>query len=112
MIIDRVRTTDIGDAAIRSARVRWRDQVVEIQVRGPHDAVQRDDDASGFLVIALLPAMTLSEDLEVDAPASQRVIDRLQTVIGAYAAWNPLLRPPQIGVPGLHRSSRGVWTRW
>jgi hypothetical protein len=107
VIVDRVRTVSAKGLAKRSARVRWRGGRFELFVRAPAEVLAPEDDASAFLVMALLPAMARGEDLEVDGLVSRRVMSRLPTVVAAYAAWNPRLRPPEVTVRGVAASDRG-----
>ena len=51
-----------------------------------------EDDGSPFVCPALLPAMLLGEDLEIDAPVSPLLLRGLAEVGDLYRAWAPELR--------------------
>jgi hypothetical protein len=81
-----------------SQRVSARIDHLELWFRLPADIPVDPQDASPFLVAALVPAMLLGEDLEVGAGlhVSARLFHSLSAVQVIYRTWNPIFKPVRI----------------
>ena len=96
VIVDELRTRERGDDVERSARIRWTAGEFRLSVSTPRRLAASRDDAAGFVCAALLPAMRLGEDLEVQAGVSRRLLERVPRIVDVYTSWDPRLHRTRV----------------
>jgi hypothetical protein len=99
VIVDRLRSRDLGERVERSARVRWREGEHELTIEVPRALAATGDDASAFLAATLQLAMRRGEDLEIDAPVSRRLLEACERIALVYSGWDRTLRPAAVRAP-------------
>jgi hypothetical protein len=110
VLVDRLDSHAVGADLERTVRVRWRDGETRLTARAPAELAGPPDDASFFLCTLLLPAMRLHEDLEIDAPVSERLLLRQERIQRTWHAWDRSIRPCEVrtaGVVGAGGPARG-----
>ena len=111
VIVDDLHTRGRADEVERSARVRWHGGDFRLSVSTPTRFASPPDDATGFLCVALLPAMRLGEDLELRGGVSRRLLERVPRIVDVYATWDPRLYRSRVRAepePGSRGAARGV----
>jgi hypothetical protein len=100
VIIDELRSRELEGSVERSARIAWVGGEFLLKIVVPAEFSCRPEDASPLVAAALLPAMHLHEDLEIDGLVSARLLRRSDLVQSAYQAWDPSLRRCKVTVAG------------
>jgi hypothetical protein len=103
MIVGHVSTSRTDGMATRAATVTWAGGSFELRLRGPDEAVDATDDASGFVCTTLPLAMKIGEPLLVEGPVAARLNAHLDDLQAAYLAWNPEWSSIGVTVRGGHR---------
>jgi hypothetical protein len=98
MVVDRLESRDTAHGVERSARVRAAGQEHRLTFECPAELACAPEDATPFAAAALLPAMAVGEDLEVDGAVSPRLVRRFDRIQALYRAWNRTLRRTDVKV--------------
>src|SRR5919198_6536076 len=78
-------------ASVSSRRTRDTPEEIEFVYRGVSaDAVSTPGDA--LLATVLQPAMAAGEDVRIDAPVSERLLENVGGVIDTWSTWRPRWR--------------------
>jgi hypothetical protein len=104
VIVDRLRSRDLGDRAERVARLRWDGGEFDLRFELPAEWAAPPEDGSPFLAATLQLAMRLGEDLVVDAPVSARLVRTSAEIQQIYAGWDTRLS--DLRDPGRGRVAR------
>ncbi|HEV7845781.1 MAG TPA: glycosyltransferase [Thermoleophilaceae bacterium] len=91
MIIDELESEERGGCTTSSARLRWTGGEFRLELRMPAELAAPRPDASPFLCASILLAMRRGEDLEVRAPVSTPLLERVPQIVDRYAVWDPRL---------------------
>ncbi|HET8821631.1 MAG TPA: glycosyltransferase family 2 protein [Thermoleophilaceae bacterium] len=101
MIIDSLEVEQQGSLTVTSARLAWRDAEFRLSVGAPRELAPGRPDASPFLCAAVLPAMRLGEDIEVRAPVSGPLRERIPRVVDLYVRWDRRLFRSRVRTAGV-----------
>lgn len=82
----------------RSARLRFAGRELRLRFCGPEPLVAPAEDASPYVVAALLPAMRVHEDLEVQGEVSTALLRRVDRIQTLFHAWDRSLRRARVRV--------------
>ncbi|MFF2953465.1 hypothetical protein ACFVVU_19205 [Kitasatospora sp. NPDC057965] len=110
MIVEDVRNEPVAVGRRLSAAVRSTAELPPVRLHftvpgGAGDWLPERGDA--FLAALLMPAMSLGEELVVDAPVSARLLRSARTVMEIYAAWWARLREVRLTVGEPVEAKRG-----
>ncbi|MFF2351110.1 hypothetical protein ACFVVL_15165 [Kitasatospora sp. NPDC058115] len=110
MIVEDVRSEPVADGRRLSAAVRAGTELPSARLHftvpgGEGDWLPERGDA--FLAALLMPAMSLGEELVVDAPVSARLLRSARTVAAVYAAWWERLREVRVTAGEVDEARRG-----
>lgn len=79
---------------------------VEVGIEGPVEAIDRSDELTGALCLALPIAMRTSEVLEVAGPVDPLLADRLEDLHALYLAWDRAATPTELRLGPMARHRR------
>ena len=98
MIVDQLRSRELGDRVGRAARLRWDGGEFDLRLELPAALAGPPEDGSPYLAATLQLAMRLGEDLVVDAPVSAQLLRRCAEIQQVYSSWDPRLPGCEIQV--------------
>lgn len=78
----------------------------EVAVEGPVEAIDRSDELTGALCLALPIAMRTAEVLEVAGPVDPLLADRLEDLQALYLAWDRAATPTEVRIGSLAHHRR------
>ncbi|MFN2617518.1 MAG: hypothetical protein ABR581_10395 [Thermoleophilaceae bacterium] len=96
MIVDRLGWRALDGRVERSARLRFGGRELRLGFSCPDELAAPEGDATAFVPAALLPAMRVHEDLEIEGEVSPALLRRLDRVQSLYHAWDRSLRRARV----------------
>jgi Glycosyl transferase family 2 len=98
MIIDELQSEQDQGRAVTSARLRWACGEFRLEVKMPAEVASGRADASPFLCASILLAMRLGEHVDVQAPVSGPLLERVPRIVDLYSSWDRSLFRSRIRV--------------
>lgn len=109
MIVEKIRRMDTARGPRLCASVRTKSQLGAERAYftiTDGDARWLPERGDAFLAALLMPAMSVGEELVVDAPVSGRLLESVQTVMEIHHAWWERLHPIRVTATGTSPAPR------
>ena len=98
LIVDQLQSRTTAGRVERSARLRWIGGELRLSIEVPEGFEAPEDDATGFMLIALPLALYRGEDLQVDGAVSRLTLRQTERIQAIYASWDPVVRRCRVRV--------------
>jgi hypothetical protein len=98
MIVDELHTRSLAGRVERSARLRWVGGEFRLRVEVPEDFQPAEEDATAYMLVALVLALYRGEDLYVDGSVSALTLGATERIQSIYASWDPAVRRCRVRV--------------